>query len=718
MASRLREPVRAISFRPLIWLFHMALPLAGLWLLLGSPGLDVAWQDNVAHFWLVLVTALIGLGLAILVGVGAHRHDDARLYLVALGFSTAAGFLALHALVTPAVVVPAANAAFNLATPIGVAAAAVFAFIATLGMPSGRAARILRWRVGLAVLVVLAMAAWTVASVAPGSPLAVPLEPAVNRAIIGALAVVGIGLYVLAAWRSIRRYRVRPSVVLLSIITAEVLLAESLVAMATAANWHASWWLWHVLMAIAFAYIAYAAHVQYRREGTTTMIFTAVAMDETLRRLREDYAAALDSLVAAIESAGAGTDEAAMRAAMRAAIDRLEVDPGISDGQAQVLEQAADALASERLEGRRLAALVALGRETRIVLDEPALLAAAEARLRDAFPAVGVTILRVGERSVEPLDDGAEPPDPAVLSLAERAIAEGSTVRDDADETHRLAIPLRSAERSLGVIVARRPGRPFGPRAEGVLESAANQLTVALENIRLYRQVDRLFRSYLSPDVVRTLLAEPSMARLGGEATEATMLFADLRGYTSFSAGTDPAEVVRLLNRYFGAIVPLILAEGGTVAQFVGDAIFAMFNAPVPQPDHPLRAARVALAMQRRVDELAEGRPDWPRFRVGIETGPVVVGNIGAAEVRTYTAIGETTNLAARLQTFAEVGRIVVGPETARRLGRVAEVRPLGSIELKGFPAPIPAFELVGLREDPTPGAAHRAGDPGATREG
>lgn len=700
MASRLREPVRAVSFRPLIWLFHMALPLAGLWLLLGNPGLDVTWQDNVAHFWLVLTTALISLGLAVLVAIGAGRHDDARLYLVALGFSTAAGFLALHALVTPAVVVPGANAAFNLATPIGVAAASVFAVVAALDMPSERAARILRWRGRLAVLVVLGMAAWTIASLAPGSPLGVPLGPGEVQAIIAVLAAGGILLYAVAAWRSIGRYRQRPSVVLLSVITAEVLLAESLVAMTTATNWHASWWLWHVLMTLAFGYIAYAAHVQYRREGATATLFTAVAMDETLRRLREDYAAALNELVRAIESAGAGADEAAMRAAMRAAIARLEVEPGISDGQAQVLEQAADALASERLEGRRLSALVEIGREARIVVDEPALLAAAQARLREAFPADRISILRAGERSLEPLDDdGVTLLDPVIRELSEQAVTQGATIREEAGDVRRLGIPLRSAERTLAVLVAERWGREIGPRAEGILESAANQLTVALENVRLYRQVERLFRSYLSPDVVRTLLDEPALAGLGGAATEATVLFADLRGYTSFSAGTDPTAVVGLLNRYFGAVVPLILAEGGTVAQFVGDAIIAIFNAPIRQPDHPLRAARVALAMQRRIEELSAGQPDLPRFRVGIETGPVVVGNIGAAEVRTFTAIGATTNLAARLQAFAEVGRIVVGPEAARRLGDMAEVRPLGSVELKGFPAPIPAYELVGLRE-------------------
>ncbi|MET1231350.1 MAG: adenylate/guanylate cyclase domain-containing protein, partial [Candidatus Limnocylindrales bacterium] len=238
---------------------------------------------------------------------------------------------------------------------------------------------------------------------------------------------------------------------------------------------------------------------------------------------------------------------------------------------------------------------------------------------------------------------------------------------------------------------------PLSSRAKGILESAANQLAAVLENARLYRQVERLFRAYLSPDVVRTLLADPARARLGGASTEATILFADLRGYTAFSVGADPAAIVELLNRYFGTVVPLILAEGGTVAQFVGDAIMAIFNAPVAQPDHPLRAARAALAMQRAIEALTAEHPAWPRFRVGIETGPVLVGNVGASEVRTFTAIGETTNLAARLQTFAQAGHIVVGPAAAERLEAVATLRRLDPVELSGFPDPVTSYELMSI---------------------
>ena len=149
-----------------------------------------------------------------------------------------------------------------------------------------------------------------------------------------------------------------------------------------------------------------------------------------------------------------------------------------------------------------------------------------------------------------------------------------------------------------------------------------------------------------------------------------TVLFADLRGFTTFSERTDPAAVVTLLNTYFGGVVPVILGEGGTVIQFIGDAIMAVFNAPTLQDDHALRAARASLAFQRVVDRLAEGHPDWPRFRVGIATGPALVGNVGSDEVRSYSAIGDTVNLAARLESWAQVGHVVISSATAERLVR------------------------------------------------
>jgi class 3 adenylate cyclase len=214
----------------------------------------------------------------------------------------------------------------------------------------------------------------------------------------------------------------------------------------------------------------------------------------------------------------------------------------------------------------------------------------------------------------------------------------------------------------------------------------------------LHRRIDHLFRQYLSPDVAQALVDDPTRAELGGEVVEVSVLFADLRGYTPFSERTSPAEVVAMLNEYFGAAVPAVFAEGGTIVQFMGDALMAIFNAPLRQPDHALRACRAALALQHSLGQ-APQHPDRPRFRVGINSGPALVGNVGSAELRNFSALGDTTNVAARLQTYAEEGSVVIGERTLELVGDMADVRSLGTAELKGKSAPTPVFELIGLRE-------------------
>ena len=214
----------------------------------------------------------------------------------------------------------------------------------------------------------------------------------------------------------------------------------------------------------------------------------------------------------------------------------------------------------------------------------------------------------------------------------------------------------------------------------------------------LHDRVDALLRSYLSPDVAAALIEDPERASLGGVGVEVTVLFADLGGYTAFAEKATPAEVVAMLNSVFGAAVPAVLAEGGAVVQFMGDAMMAIFNAPRAQPDHALRAARSALALQRVVAELppAGGRP---RFRVGLNSGPAIVGNIGSVEIRNFLAIGDTTNLAARLQTYAPEGSVVMGPATYELIRGHAVVRSLGTPALKGKAEPVEVWELIGLTD-------------------
>jgi class 3 adenylate cyclase len=198
---------------------------------------------------------------------------------------------------------------------------------------------------------------------------------------------------------------------------------------------------------------------------------------------------------------------------------------------------------------------------------------------------------------------------------------------------------------------------------------------------------------YFSPAVASSLLAEPQRRELGGEVVEVTVLFADLRGFTAASEALPPAEAVALLNRTFAAALPVVEAEGGTPIQLAGDQIMAIFNAPERRYDHARRAARAALAIQRRVD----GAADAPRFGIGINTGPALVGNIGSETFRNFTAIGDTTNLASRLTSVAAPGEVVVGSATAVALGDGARLTTRPGLRFKGKTDPVEAFVLEEL---------------------
>ena len=173
-----------------------------------------------------------------------------------------------------------------------------------------------------------------------------------------------------------------------------------------------------------------------------------------------------------------------------------------------------------------------------------------------------------------------------------------------------------------------------------------------------------------------------------------SVLFADLQGFTAFSERATPAEVIEMLNEYWGGTVPVLEAEGGLIERFAGDAVMVVFNAGADQDDHAPARAGLRLELQRTSGRIADGRPGWPRFRAGVNTGPAVIGNVGSAARRSFTAIGDTTNLAARLQTQAQAGQVVIGGDTLAELGESARVEPLGPLELKGKSRPVEAFVL------------------------
>lgn len=178
-------------------------------------------------------------------------------------------------------------------------------------------------------------------------------------------------------------------------------------------------------------------------------------------------------------------------------------------------------------------------------------------------------------------------------------------------------------------------------------------------------------------------------------AREASILFADLQGYTSYSERTNPSAVAGMLNEYFSRLVPLMQAEGGEVHQLIGDAIMVVFNKEGDQQDHALLAARAGLVFQRAASEIAKDHPEWPRFRVGINSGEVLVGVLGGDRGhRKHGLVGDTVNLAARLEGQAPVGEVVIGSGTLEQLPGGVAVESLPPLHVKGKQEAVDAYVL------------------------
>jgi class 3 adenylate cyclase len=440
----------------------VAIPLGGLFLLLAAPRLDFLWEHHPAHFWLVLAAAVTNCALAVVTGDAARRRGDARLFLVSLAFLAGAGFLALHALATPGVLLDQPNTGFVIATPVGLLVAAVFALASSWDFSGPTSARLMQYAVPARLILLGAMGAWAAISLGGVAPLDRPLPPDAAEGRLLGLAVPGIALYAIAAFRYLRLYRRRPAPVLLAVVTAFVLLAEAMLAIALARNWHGTWWEWHVLMLAAFGLVALSA----RREW--------------------------------------------------------------------------------------------------------------------------------GE------------------------------------------------ERFVGL--------------------------------------------YL-----------PATA---GSVREISALFADLEGYTGFSEREGPGAAAKVADEYFGRVAPLVWQRFGGQGKLLGDAIMVTFNTRGDQPDHPLRAVRAAVELQREAGAVARAHPDWPRMRVGVNSGPAHVGVIGGEGTREQASLGDTVNLAARLEGEAGVGEVVVGPKTYRALPDGTKVKPLGEVQVKGKEAPVEAYVVLELPAD------------------
>jgi adenylate cyclase len=208
----------------------------------------------------------------------------------------------------------------------------------------------------------------------------------------------------------------------------------------------------------------------------------------------------------------------------------------------------------------------------------------------------------------------------------------------------------------------------------------------------------RSFEAYFPPTVVRRLMGNPSLITTGGQKKELTILFSDIKSFTTHSATLTPDEIQKLLNEYFEAMVEILFKHEGTVDKFIGDGLMVFFGDPEPQSDHALRCVRAAIEMQRKCRELKtrwvrEGR--FPLMvRIGINTGPVVVGNMGSARRLSYTALGANVNLAQRLESNAPVEGILISARTQELVQDSVKTRRLEPIMVKGLDVPIQVYEV------------------------
>jgi adenylate cyclase len=438
----------------------LAVPLAGLFVLLGVPDLDVSWEHQPSHFWLVLASALVSFLLGFLMAEAAARRGDARVLMIGLAFLASSGFLALHALATPGVLLAGKNAGFQIASAIGLLIAAGFAGASALPLADAWSAAILRERRLLLASVGIALAVWAVLALGTLPPLDDPVTPEAARGPLLILWGVGVLLYGFAAYRYLRLYLRRRAQVALAVASAWVLLAEAMLAVAVSRNWHISWWEWHLLMLLAYALVARSVWAEWKQEGSSAEVFADLYEDRTL-------------------------------------------------------------------------------------------------------------------------------------------------------------------------------GRP----------------------------------------------------------EELSVLFADLQGFTTYTERTPPDEVRAMLDAYFSAAAPVVQGEGGVVVQTVGDALFALFRGE----GHEVRAARAGLRLQEAWSAVPGQRPDWPRFRVGINSGEALVGLVQAPGARSFTPTGDVVNTGARLEQQARAGEVVVSGRTRAALGDGALVEDLGDLPVKGKERPVRAFVLRAL---------------------
>jgi adenylate cyclase len=218
------------------------------------------------------------------------------------------------------------------------------------------------------------------------------------------------------------------------------------------------------------------------------------------------------------------------------------------------------------------------------------------------------------------------------------------------------------------------------------------------------RWIKKTFSHYLSAHVMASILEDPGRLRLGGQRETLTVLFSDIRGFTTISEALNPEEVVELLNEYLGKMVEIVFKYDGTLDKFIGDAVMAFWGAPVPQKDHPRRAVLCAIDM---IEELKKLQDKWRAegkkiidIGIGVNTGEMVVGNMGSKEKMEYTIIGDNVNLGSRLEGLNKEYKthIIISDATYQAVSDIVDAKPLGAVKVKGKEKSVEIYEVIGKK--------------------
>jgi adenylate cyclase len=242
--------------------------------------------------------------------------------------------------------------------------------------------------------------------------------------------------------------------------------------------------------------------------------------------------------------------------------------------------------------------------------------------------------------------------------------------------------------------------KPFSPRELAARIDARLRTKAEADNLRQTKEMIRqTFERFVAPSVVEKLLQDPTQVKLGGQLQEVTVLFSDLEGFTSLSEHTPPEMLLGILNQYHALVVTMIQSYGGTVDKFLGDGVMALYNTPLPQPDHALRAVKTALHIRSALlDFYNQFDVEYQiKLNFGIHTGMAVVGNVGTQQIMEFTAVGDTVNLASRLQGLGEQGQILISQATYNQIKEQVTTNPIGNQFVKGRREPVMVYEVLDL---------------------